>query len=201
MDYVPLKPVADYVHMLDLNNILRVCWKNLPNLNFKLKFQTQISNSNLNFKKLKSSLSYRVTQDSGKLTPMVKGTKAKNQWVGFYVKQWVAQGVGRRVFKIVALPSCFHFNGLEEKVSHAIRKFVSSCLGILYHPPVISHTLIWISNSAGAKLCLWHLRINYFDAISYLRRNCIQRGHCLAGAKLSRWYSRIISFRRQLGST
>ena len=46
--YVPLDPVADYVHILDLNTRLRIGWKTLPNLNFKLKFQTQISNSNLN---------------------------------------------------------------------------------------------------------------------------------------------------------
>ena len=48
--YVPLDPVTDYVHILDLNIRLRVGWKTLPNLNFKLKVQTQISNSNLNFK-------------------------------------------------------------------------------------------------------------------------------------------------------
>ena len=47
---VPLNPVSDYVHMLDLNTRLRVGWKTLPNLKFKLKFKTQISNSNLNFK-------------------------------------------------------------------------------------------------------------------------------------------------------
>ena len=43
---VPLNPVADYIHMLDLNTRLRVGWKTLPNLkisnlNFKLKVQTQ----------------------------------------------------------------------------------------------------------------------------------------------------------------
>ena len=48
--YAPLDPVADYVHILDLSNRLRVGWKTLPNLNFKLKLQIQISNSNLNFK-------------------------------------------------------------------------------------------------------------------------------------------------------
>ena len=48
--YVPLDPVADYVYLSDLNTRLRVGCKTLPNLNFKLKFQTQISNSNLNFK-------------------------------------------------------------------------------------------------------------------------------------------------------
>ena len=44
--YVPLDPVDDYIHMLNLNTILRVGWKMLPNLkfsnlNFKLKVQTQ----------------------------------------------------------------------------------------------------------------------------------------------------------------
>ena len=34
----------------DLNTRLRVGWKTLPNLNFKGKFQSQISKSNLNFK-------------------------------------------------------------------------------------------------------------------------------------------------------
>ena len=48
--YIPLDPAADYIHILYLNTILRVGWKTLPKLNFKLKFQTQISNSNLNFK-------------------------------------------------------------------------------------------------------------------------------------------------------
>ena len=41
--------------MLDLNTRLRYGWKTLPNLKFKLKFQTQISNSNLNFQKLQTS--------------------------------------------------------------------------------------------------------------------------------------------------
>ena len=50
ISYIPLNPVADYLHVLYLNTRLRVGWKTLPNLNFKLKFQTQISNSNLNFK-------------------------------------------------------------------------------------------------------------------------------------------------------
>ena len=48
--YFTLDPVAYYVHILDLNTRLRVGLKTLPNLNFKLKFQTQILNSNLNFK-------------------------------------------------------------------------------------------------------------------------------------------------------
>ena len=41
IDYVPLDPVCDYVYIADLNTRLRVVWKMLPNLNFKLKFQTQ----------------------------------------------------------------------------------------------------------------------------------------------------------------
>ena len=41
ISYVPLNPVADYVYISYLNTILRVGWKRLPNLNFKLKFQTQ----------------------------------------------------------------------------------------------------------------------------------------------------------------
>ena len=39
ISYVPLDSVADYVYIADLNNRLRVCWKILPNLSFKLKFQ------------------------------------------------------------------------------------------------------------------------------------------------------------------
>ena len=50
ISYVPLDPVADYVYLSDLNTRLRVGWKTLPDLNFKLKFQAQISSSNLNFK-------------------------------------------------------------------------------------------------------------------------------------------------------
>ena len=73
--YVPFNPVADFVHMLDLNTWLCVGWKMLPNLKFKLKFQSQISDSNLNFKKLKTSPSSCVFRDSGKLNPMVKGMK------------------------------------------------------------------------------------------------------------------------------
>ena len=37
----PLASVSDYVHILYLNTTLRVGWKTIPNLNFKLKFQTQ----------------------------------------------------------------------------------------------------------------------------------------------------------------
>ena len=47
--YVPLDPVADYIYISDLNIRLPVGWKLLPNLNIKLKFQTKISNSKLNF--------------------------------------------------------------------------------------------------------------------------------------------------------
>ena len=36
--------------MAELNTRLRVVWKMLLNLNFKLKFQAQILKSNLNFK-------------------------------------------------------------------------------------------------------------------------------------------------------
>ena len=114
ISYVPLDPVADSVHMLDLNTRLRVGLKKLLNLKFKLKFQTQISHSNLNFKKLKHSLSSRVIWDSGKLNPRIKGIKAMKQWVGFQAKQRGSQGVGRRVYKIAVLPSCFHFVGSEE---------------------------------------------------------------------------------------
>ena len=45
-------------------------------------------------------------------------------------------------FKIVALPSCFHFVGSEEKVSRAKRKFVYSCLGIIYLAPGISNPYV-----------------------------------------------------------
>ena len=38
ISYVPLNPVADYVHMLDLNTGLRIGLKTLHNLKFKLKF-------------------------------------------------------------------------------------------------------------------------------------------------------------------
>ena len=41
IDYVPLDPVSDYVYIADLNTRLCVGLKTLPNLNFKLKFQTQ----------------------------------------------------------------------------------------------------------------------------------------------------------------
>ena len=81
---------------------------------------------------LKSPPSSPLIRYSGKLTPRVKGMKSTKQWVGFQVKQWVAPGVGRSVFKILALPSYFHFVSSEEKVSRAKRKFVSSYLGILY---------------------------------------------------------------------
>ena len=147
----------------------------------------------MNLKKLKYSLSSRVIRDSRKLTPRVKGTKETKQWVGFQVKQWVAQGLERRVFKLAVLSSCFHFVGSEEKVSRAKRKLVSSCLGIIYLAPIIS-------NPKGAKLSRRHLGINNFDANWDLRRNCTKRGHCLAGAKLSRWYFGIISSRRQVSS-
>ena len=50
ISYVPLNLVANYVYIANLNTRLRVGWKTLPNLNFKPKFQTHISNSNLNFK-------------------------------------------------------------------------------------------------------------------------------------------------------
>ena len=74
--YVPLDPVTNCVYTSDLNNRLRVGWKTLPYFIFKLKFQTQISNSNfklkLGFQKLKSSPSSQVIQDSGTLTPRVK---------------------------------------------------------------------------------------------------------------------------------
>ena len=40
ISYVTLDPVTDYVYIVDLNTRLRVGWKTLPNLNFKLKFQT-----------------------------------------------------------------------------------------------------------------------------------------------------------------
>ena len=123
--YVPLDPVAEYIHMLDLNNRLRVGWKTLPNLKFKLKFQTQTWTSK------------KVIRDYGKLTQRVKRMKATKQWVGFQEKQWVSQGVGRRVLKISVLPSCFHFFGSEEKVSRAKRKLFSLCLSIIYLAPGI----------------------------------------------------------------
>ena len=194
ISYVPLDPVADYTHVLNLITRLRAGWKTLPNLKFKLRFQTQISKSNLNFKKLKSSPFSRVICYSGELTPRIKGMKATKQWVGFQVKKSVAQRVGQRRFKILVLSSCFHFVGLEETVSSAKRKLVSSCLGIIYLAP-------GISNPVGPKLSRWHLGINSFGANLGLRRNCTQRGYCLAGAKLSHWYFRNISSRHQLGST
>ena len=55
------------------------------------------------------------------------------------MKQWVAKVVGRRVCKISAITSCFHFVGSEETVSRAKREFVSSCLCILYLAPGISN--------------------------------------------------------------
>ena len=90
ISYVPLDPVSDYVYIADLNNRLRVGWKTLPNLNLKLKFQTQTWIS-----KLKSSPSSRVVRDSGKFTPMVKGMKpychvsAQSIWaVVWYLPPW-----------------------------------------------------------------------------------------------------------------
>ena len=75
--YVSLDPVSDCIYIADLNTRLRVGWKTLPNLNFKLKFQTQTWIS-----KLKYSLSSRVIRDSGKMTPRVKVMKETKQWVG-----------------------------------------------------------------------------------------------------------------------
>ena len=37
--YVPLNSVSDYVYIEDLNTRLRVGWKTLLNLNFKLKLE------------------------------------------------------------------------------------------------------------------------------------------------------------------
>ena len=48
--YVHLYPVVDYVHIVGLNTRICVGLKTLPNLNFKIKFQTQISNSNFKLK-------------------------------------------------------------------------------------------------------------------------------------------------------
>ena len=75
--YVPLYPVTGYVYIADLNTRLRVGWKTLPNLNFKLRFQTQTWIS-----QLKYSLSSRVIWDYWKLTPRVEGMKSTKQWVG-----------------------------------------------------------------------------------------------------------------------
>ena len=144
----------------------------------------------MNFKELKSSLSSRVIRDSRKFTPRVKVLKEMKQQVGFQVKQ----KVGRRFFKLEVLSFCFHSVGSEEKVIRMKRKLVSLCLGIVY-------LALGISNPVGAKLSRWHFGINSFGANWDLRRNCTQRGHCLAGAKLSRWYLGIISSWRQLGST
>ena len=48
--YIHLDPCADYVSIVYLNTRLCDGWITLHNLNLKLKFQTQILNSNLNFK-------------------------------------------------------------------------------------------------------------------------------------------------------
>ena len=50
ISYILLDPVANHVYIEDLSNRLCVGWKTLQTLNFKLEFQTQISNSNFNFK-------------------------------------------------------------------------------------------------------------------------------------------------------
>ena len=92
-------------------------------------------------------MSSQLIQDSGKFTPRVKEMKATKQLVVFKVKQLVAPGVGRMVFKIVALPSYFHFVGSEAKVSHAKRKFVFPYLGILYLAPGIPNPYL------NFKLC------------------------------------------------
>ena len=44
---------------------------------------------------------------------------------------------GTEVFKIVPLPSFFHFVGSEEKMSRAKKKFVPSCIVIIYLAPGI----------------------------------------------------------------
>ena len=108
--------------MLDLNTRLCVGWKTLPNLKFKLKFQTQISNSNLNSKKLKSSLSSRVIQDSGKFTPRVKETEtychvdAHNIWeVTWYFLPWrpfSAVARGRKLCILIPVCLVLAFVGL-----------------------------------------------------------------------------------------
>ena len=55
-----------------------------------------------------------------------------------------------------------------------------------------------ISNHVGAKLSCWRLGTNSLGANWDLGISCTQRGHCCAGAKLSRSYFGIISSRRQL---
>ena len=62
-----------------------------------------------------------------------------------------AQG-GTEGFKKSVLVLSFHFSGLEEKMSRAKRKLISSCLGITYLAP-------GISNPVGAKLSRWRLGI------------------------------------------
>ena len=90
ISYFPLNPVSDYVYIAELNTRIRVGWKTLPNLNFKLKFQTQTWIS-----KLKSFPSSRVIRDSGKLAPRLKGMKpychvaAQSIWaVDCYLLPW-----------------------------------------------------------------------------------------------------------------
>ena len=113
-------------------------------------------------------------------------------WITGEVMSCLRGGTGGGL--IAALPSCFNFVGSEEKVSREKMKLVSSCLGIIYLAP-------GISNPDGTKLSRWHLGINSFGANSDIRRNCKQRGHCLAGTKLSRWCFGIISSWYQLSST
>ena len=80
--------------------------------------------------------------------------------------------------KISVFVLSFHFIGLEEIVSRAKRKPVSSCLGITY-------LALGISNPVGAKLSRWCLGINSFDANWDIRRSCMLRRNCPAGGKFS----------------
>ena len=90
ISYIPLDSFIDYVYNTDLNTTLRVGWKTLPNLNLKLKFQTQTWIS-----KPKYSPSSWVIRYSGKLTPRVKLMKpychvaAQSIWaVAWYFIPW-----------------------------------------------------------------------------------------------------------------
>ena len=73
----------------------------------------------------------------------------------------------------------FHFVGSTEKVSPVKGK-------IHFLMSLYTYLALRISNPVGKKISRWRLGINSFGANWDLSRNYTQRGHCHAGAKLSR---------------
>ena len=98
------------------------------------------------------------------------------------------------LYKNIGTRPVFPLRRLRRKSEPCEEETFFSCLGITY-------LTIGISNPIGAKLFCWRLGINSFSANWNVRRSFTQRGHCITGAKLSRWYLGIISSWRQLSST